>query len=159
MPCWVISSGRGFFHDYCVIVLCTYHFVVVNEAFSFEKLFLRSGRKITHLGEGENQKKYREIISSQEVWLLPSPLKISVYPELSCTTDPAEHLSLGIQLHYGSCYLFPPRTIVLCWAAQEGRDPHRKPLGHGRVLVGSCLCAVGRCLPQNHSAIFPCDPL
>lgn len=57
MPCWVISSGRGFFHDYWVIVLCTYHFVVMNEAFSFEKLFLRSGRKMTNLGEGENQKK------------------------------------------------------------------------------------------------------
>lgn len=50
VPCWVISSGRGFFHDYLVIVLCSCHVVTMDETFSFGKLFLRFGRKVACLG-------------------------------------------------------------------------------------------------------------
>lgn len=43
-------SGRGFFHDYLIIVLCTCHFVTMDEAFSCEKLFLKFGRKVALWG-------------------------------------------------------------------------------------------------------------
>lgn len=116
-------------------------------AFSFEKLFLRSGKKMTNLGERENQK---DIISSQEVWIPPSALKVRVYPEPSCTTAPAEHLSLGIQLHYGSCYLLPPRTTVLPWAAHEGMEPHKQTSWAGESLGEKMFVCNGK-MPTSKS--------
>lgn len=112
---------QRFFHDYWVIVLCTCHFMTMDEAFSFVKLFLRFGRTVTHLG---GRGKPEKVLGNN---LFMGGLNPCLSSEGQCLSRAQLHhsssrnLSLGIQLHCGSCYLFPARTIVLPWAAP--RDP------------------------------------
>lgn len=115
----------------------------MDEAFSFEKLFFRSDRKMTNLGGngGWNQKKFWELFYSWEVWILPSPLKVSAYPELSCTS---RTFLPWYPIHYGFCYLFPPRTIVLPWAAHEGREPHHQTSWAWKSAGGKLFVCSGK---------------
>jgi len=129
LPCWVISHGRGFLHDYFIIVLCVHHFVTCQARLWIKHVHLK--HYSLDLAErwqiwGEKKKKWETIPFSQEVWILPSSsLKVTVDHEPCNSTTPAEHLSLAIQLHYGSYFLLPPRVTLYCTfiATHEGKEP------------------------------------
>lgn len=125
---------QRFFHDYFVILLCTHHFVTMDEAFSFEKLFLRSGRKMTNL---VGRRKPEKVLG---INLLMGSLNSS--------------LSSEGQLHHRSSRTSLPWCPALFWlllsppsqdnCTAEGREPHKETSWAWESAAGKLFVCRGK---------------